>query len=267
MSGTKDAKITEKNVVFDSIKSLAQGSPFESIDNLPKGPYFIAIEGCIGSGKSVFLRKLCDVLRAQGISLQDCQEDVENWTNFGPDGDDVLGMFYDDPKGYSSIFQFLVMSSKTGRVFPFVGKTDAVGAPISIIQERCPTTDMEFARGGYERGHISPTEYQILKNMCGSITELLFNNYTVVVINIVTTAEDCMRRVETRGRLQEKSITEDYLREVIAGSERSVATMKSFGAHVVNISNPFKGIPGEDTNAVRSEFLDKAVQIALKVSK
>lgn len=72
-------------------------------------PIVLSLEGSIGSGKSTFLQILKEKL---GDDLEIFAEPVEEWKNVGEGGDNLLNLFYEDPKRWAYTFQSYAFVSR-----------------------------------------------------------------------------------------------------------------------------------------------------------
>lgn len=146
----------------------------------------ISIEGNIGCGKSTVL----SVLEADGWVTK--QEPVDEWG-------EMLSLYYKDPITWSLAFNLKVLHS-----FQKLPSGDLV------IVERSPGACRHvFGQLSYNDEHLSPASWNIFK---GYHERLGWEPDMYVYID--TPAEQCLERIEKRGRDCEQHLTLEYLHRI-----------------------------------------------------
>lgn len=155
----------------------------------------IAIEGSISSGKSTMIRGLCKHLQCQAYL-----EPVRSWST-------QLESFYKDPKRFGLSLQLKVLIS-----FLRAGKND------SALVERSPLSSRYiFGRLLHDDGLLTGTEMDTYESVYDALDPLLIQ--PTACIYVYSEPSDCFRRAAKGGRLEEASLTEQYLRKLHTAHE------------------------------------------------
>lgn len=165
----------------------------------------VAFEGIPGAGKTTLLEKLAMV--SPNITI-DC-EPIQVWQNFR--GNNVLDLYYKDPKEYAFIFQSLIQSSvfnSRRRSVPTKG--------IYLLERSLGSSFNVFSRLALDKDILTDLEFGVLheqhrvlseaETLCGIAADL----YIYLRIDPRTALE----RVRARGRKEEINVTLPYLRQL-----------------------------------------------------
>jgi deoxyadenosine/deoxycytidine kinase len=157
-------------------------------------PYFLAVAGNIGAGKSSLTRLLADRLHWKPVF-----ESVED-NPYLPD-------FYTDMKRWSFHLQmyFLANRFKHHRIIVESGE--------SVIQDRSIYEDAEiFARNLHEMGNMDQRDYDTYVSLFHVMMEFL--KPPDLLIYLRASVETLIRQIERRGRSFEKTIPREYLEKL-----------------------------------------------------
>lgn len=163
----------------------------------------LIIEGNIGAGKSTFLRLLANALDVQPVF-----ERHDKWQDVG--GGNLLDHFYQDTQRWGYTFQTYAFVSRVVEQEKFLALAD----PKPLVLERSVYSDRYcFAKNAYEMGLMSGLEWDLYKNWFSWLVE----SYTVRptgFIYLQAEPEICFKRMQTRGRHEEKTVGLDYLQRL-----------------------------------------------------
>jgi len=169
-------------------------------------PYFIAIAGNIGSGKSSLT-----ALLSQKFGWKPAYEIV--------DTNPYLADFYRDMSRWSFQLQMFFLSSR------FRNQRELMRSPYSIVQDRTIFEDGEiFARNLFLQGLMEERDYRTYLTHFETLIEYL--RAPDVLIYLRTDVPTLARRIELRGREYEKRITVDYLTQLNRTYEEWIASYK-----------------------------------------
>ena len=168
----------------------------------------ISIDGNIGSGKTTFVKELSQKLKENnGLKYIYLQEPVDEWEKVTDNNNmSLLKKFYQDVKSYAFSFQMMAFISRISLI-----RRTLETHPENhvIICERSVYTDKNvFAKMLYDQGFIEAVTYKIY-NMW--FDELIRGIRFHRVIYINTGPSSCLKRIQTRNRTGEESISEEYL--------------------------------------------------------
>jgi len=170
----------------------------------------ISLEGNIAAGKSTFLR----VLQSR-FPVSTVQEPVDKWqkisSNEGEKSDNLLDMFYKDPKRWAYTFQTYAFLSRLETQL----SKDSSPSKI-VILERSVASDKEiFASNCYRTGLFNGVEWALYSEWHEWMMKRFHPDSEVdAYVYLRTRPETCMRRLHKRGRGEEKSIPLDYLQQI-----------------------------------------------------
>ncbi len=154
-------------------------------------PYFLAVAGNIGAGKSSLTRLLAERLQWKPVF-----ESVED-NPYLPD-------FYKDMKRWSFHLQMYFLANR------FKHHRAIVESGESVIQDRSIYEDAEiFARNLHEMGNMDQRDYTTYVSLFHVMMEFL--KPPDLLIYLRASVETLLRQIERRGRSFEKSIPREYL--------------------------------------------------------
>jgi deoxyadenosine/deoxycytidine kinase len=165
----------------------------------PKTSWFI-IEGNIGCGKSTVLLLLQNEKNVEVI-----QEPVDVWKNIEDEtGENILGLFYKNPQRYAYLFQTIVFKSRMMALEPMQRQ------PIRVSERSIWTDKHIFSESCYEMGHMNTIEKSSYDLWFDWLEEKITRKPDGIIY--LRAAPDlCLDRVRQRDRLEESSVSLDYL--------------------------------------------------------
>lgn len=187
-------------------------------DHIPLKNCLISIEGNIGVGKTSFLNLL---KKALGIPFELVPEPVSEWQEFKQEGDtpdagaqNILGLFYKDPKRWAYLFQTLCFGSRIKNILPIKQQIEKDSSPKLYIFERSIESDREiFAKSFHLSGFFNETEWLLYNEFY----EFMTKQFAVSMNGIIylrAKSSICLKRCKSRARDEENSIDPEYLEEM-----------------------------------------------------
>ena len=152
---------------------------------------FVAVAGNIGVGKSTLVEMLC-----KKLGWEPFYEPVAE--------NPYLADFYEDMPTWSFHSQVFFLSHRLR------SHHDLAQHPTSVMQDRSVYEDAEvFAQNLYRNGHIQPRDYQTYRELYETVIGFL--PPPDLVIYLRASVPTLLRRIESRGRDYELTISADYL--------------------------------------------------------
>lgn len=149
----------------------------------------VCVEGNIGSGKSTLLHRL-----QQEHNVVVKEEPIGDWGK-------LIDLYYDTPTQWALPFNLKVLHS-------FCDLPDNKDRVVFV--ERSPGACRHvFGQLGYNDEHLSPAAWDVFKQYHD-----LLSWEPAVYIYIDTSPEQCLERIQYRGRACERGLTEEYLRRI-----------------------------------------------------
>lgn len=175
-----------------------------------KRRYFI-VEGNIGAGKSTFIKMLVRYLNIQVVL-----EPHEQWQNIGEKGDNLLDLFYRDPKRWAYSFQTYAFGS---RIMAYHANTSMHVYSVQVLERSVFSDRYCFAYNCYELGYMNELEWQLYQTWFG----WMIDSHVEMpdgFIYLKTDPEICYQRLIKRGRQEESGVTLEYIKGIHAKHER-----------------------------------------------
>jgi deoxyguanosine kinase len=155
-------------------------------------PRYIAVEGPIGAGKSSLAEILADALGARLV----CENPGEN---------PFLGSFYRDPKRFALSTQLFFLLQRYGQQSELLQG--------GLFEQGGVVSDYLFAKDRlFATLNLSPEELALYDRVYQSLRPRVVVPDLVVFLQART--EVLLARIEKRGRVEEKPIKPEYVREV-----------------------------------------------------
>lgn len=161
-------------------------------------PSIFFIEGNIGIGKSSAL----NVVKQLKPMWEVEDEPLANWAHV--DGDNILQLFYTDPKKHAFRFQLHVLDTFAAQLeqLRHVDTVHLIGrSPLS--------TTAVFTRAAYEQDSLTPQQYNYLTDKCHDMEQRLPKG---VHIYLRGSPELAYERMAIRRRKEEEGVSVGYLR-------------------------------------------------------
>lgn len=182
-------------------------------------PFVVAVEGNIGAGKSTLLSAI------HALCLPDVDvvfEPLEAWRSqkFG----NALQKTYENPAESTFTFQIVGLLTHAKQHIP-----PSRPFKVRFIERGLGTSFEIFAKVAHKRGHLTQVQLNILElgqEICTKGREEF--KYDIVLYLQVTPAE-CLRRIRTRNRPEEQTITLEYLQQLHDAYEEWVKTLPEGG--------------------------------------
>ncbi|EDV25930.1 uncharacterized protein TRIADDRAFT_23783, partial [Trichoplax adhaerens] len=160
----------------------------------------ICIEGNIGCGKTSMINYY-----SQMNGLMATKEPVDKWRNLGDHN--LFGLFYEDPKRWSFLFQSYVMITMYQR-----HQHVASLAKNAYLMERSVySANYCFVENLRAEKLMSDSEYRVLQAYFDHFTDAVRPQIDMIVY-LQCAPEICYERIKRRQRVEENRITLDYIR-------------------------------------------------------
>ena len=184
----------------------------------------VSVNGNIGSGKSTLLSAI-EASSSSSSILKIVPEPIEEWCRpVLEDGScSMLKAFYDDSTGVAFTFQMYVLLTRVQQIREELEKLDdALDAVLGV--ERGPWVDLDLMGVPIrESGAMTDMEWYVYESWHRAVLETL--PAMSAYVYLCAPPEQCMERVESRGRSDEKSgIDLEYLRRVHESHEAYMDT-------------------------------------------
>jgi deoxyadenosine/deoxycytidine kinase len=160
----------------------------------------ISIDGNIGSGKSVLIKRLCEL--SELGETEERREPMERWQS-------MLEKMYEDPKRWAFTFNTMVLVSQS-----MYKDTEENGKKI-YIHERSPLTCRHiFSSVQHDLGYMTGLELCLLDELYQKVAWI-----PDVIVYLSASPLTCSGRVKERARFSEDAVSIDYLEKVHAAHE------------------------------------------------
>ena len=242
------------NGVEKQVLDLQKSTDAFGVNQKIQKPIAIYIEGCIGVGKSEFIRRLqasipelkkrISAILGKEDPIIDIQlEPVKDWEDIG-----LLEAFYQDPKKYAYPFQSYAFLTR------FIRCLQNEHADVVFFERSIWADRYAFAKINYEEGNLSEMEWKIY---CKWFDQMIskFTSQTKSDLNIYLqgSLETCQKRIKKRSRNGEEGIPSDYLEKLITTHEEWL--LKSDNVEILDMNKDWLGSSEE-------EYTDTVVDIA-----
>lgn len=175
---------------------MSKGSPRE---------LWISVEGIIGAGKSTLIEGL-STLNGRETTL--VEEPVKEWINSG-----LLQKAYEKPVVYNFPAQCKFFTSRI-QGFDKIYQNTPVDKRL-FVSERCAFSDVLFWNTQLELDRLDdPMLHGIYKDMWSTFQRLQPMPNPTLFVYLRPTLDECMRRMQERGRKEELSVDIPYQEEL-----------------------------------------------------
>jgi len=211
----------------------------------------IYIEGPIGVGKSTVLNLIAKQTTGSP-AIKVLFEDVDAWTavDMG-DGENLLSSMYNSSLS-PAVFQLAVLQSRFAKLV----RTLNDPAIRVVISERGPWSEkLVFAASNLAHKEFIAYNY----TQQAMLTELfpLVGNVNVHFMYMKLSLDEVMKRIETRGREEEKEVSREYMTKLEAAYDQMEETLRREGLGVSNLTGTTRHVqinastaPGEVASAI-----------------
>ena len=210
------------------IPSRLTSSNTDTNTNTTKPTLLLSLDGNIGAGKTTLLK----ALELACPELVVVKEPVEQWMKMcDNNGQNILELFYKDPKRYSYTFQHTTLMTRISNTREALA-TAQPGAV--IVSERSILTDRNvFATMLRDQGHLNDLEWDLYTRWYGLLADA-----TPIdgVIYLTTEPDTCADRIKRRGRPGEV-IEDAYLVDLHNAHKKWVNTGDINSLHITFADN------------------------------
>ena len=209
-------------------------SPIEKL----KTKRIYVIEGNIGAGKTIFLQLIKNLVK----DAEFVEEPVNQWQNVG--GKNLLNAFYSSPERWGFSFEIYVMMTKIQSLFKAANSDKNI-----LIVERSIFSDKIFTEISYDNGKLNKMEYAMFLETLNFYINHIYPELTGIIY-LDTPVEECIKRIKSRNRPEEKNIDIKYLTDIKTKLDFYCASLK---ANVIKINGIYK--PKYDKEKIYGEIL------------
>lgn len=171
----------------------------------PMNKIIISIEGNIGVGKSTFI----SILKSKWNDCEIITEPVDMWKNLiDSNGKNILQTFYDDIPRWAYSFQNVACITRMIKMENVIRNSNAN----YIFLDRSLETDKNvFEAMLYDQGHMTQLEHQMYNLWYDFYHQYVRQQDKHIYIYLKSNVDTCIKRIKKRGRIEEESISPDYL--------------------------------------------------------
>lgn len=174
----------------------------------------VYVEGNIGVGKSTLLKYIPNRINEHRIVV--LPEPVDVWKNSG-----ALQKMYDGTV-YSGMFQMMVLVTRGANILDVIASIDAEENTVVIVERSISFGCQAFAevtmmeKNDADIYKLSAETMQVaIKNAASNIDPSFREYYLYLKVS----PEECSKRIQKRGRLEENAITYEYLENLDASHD------------------------------------------------
>ncbi len=189
-------------------------------------PKYFIVEGNIGSGKSTFLKML-----KQYLNIQMVLEPHEQWQSIGGEGDNLLDLFYKDPKRWAYSFQTYAFVS---RIMVQQSHARMQNYAVQVLERSVFSDRYCFAYNCYELGYMNALEWQLYQTWFSWLVDTYVPKPDGFIY-LRTKPEVCYERLQKRDRHEESSVSLDYINTIHQKHESWLIDKKDLSAQMEQI--------------------------------
>ena len=167
-----------------------------------KTKFIFSIEGNIGAGKTTIIHHLQRLYK--DVLL--VEEPVKEWQNL--EGENILKKKNEDMLRWGYSFEAYVLITKMNELTKVAYSDTKI-----ILIERCMLTDKAFFDVNVENNLCNPMEQAMFNNLYEFLSKNVYPKLCGIIY-LDTPVEECIRRIEERGRKEEKTIKPEYLKQL-----------------------------------------------------
>lgn len=169
-------------------------------------PIIVSIEGNIGVGKSTLLEKLQHLPNVFVLP-----EPCSTWTAMGSEKINMLELFYRNPHEHAFAFQTLTLTTRYQSLMDLINQSSfqqCSSRPIIVCERSLHSDHGVFAHMLKNSNHISESHFAINKILFQTLSQSFSLDY---IIHLQLSETECLSRIATRNRIEEGSVSLDYL--------------------------------------------------------
>ena len=165
----------------------------------PKRWYIV--EGNIGCGKSTLIQQL----KMQPEWCEVIDEPVDVWKSITDEhGENILGLFYNDPHRYAYLFQNIVFKTR------LMSLEKEQVKPVRVSERSIRTDKHIFSASCFELGYMNVIEKNIYDKWFHWLEQKIPRRPDGIIY-LKVAPEICLQRIKTRDRNEESTVSLDYL--------------------------------------------------------
>ena len=163
------------------------------------------MEGNIGVGKSTFIK----ILNSKWSNCEVVSEPVEMWKDLkDSEGKNILQTFYEDISRWAYSFQNVACITRMMKIEDTIRTSNAK----YIFLDRSLGTDKNvFEKMLYDDGKLNQIEHSMYNLWCDFYYKYVRSQENQIHIYLKASPEKCAERIRKRGRIEEESISLEYL--------------------------------------------------------
>ena len=171
--------------------------------NLPK--IIISVEGNIGVGKSTFI----NILKLKWPDCEVVSEPVDMWKEItDSNGKNILQTFYENIPRWAYSFQNVACITRMMKIEEAIRNSNSK----FIFLDRSLGTDKNvFEAMLYDQGQMNQIEHSMYNLWCDFYHKYVRSQDKQIYIYLRASPEICYERIKKRGRVEEESISLEYL--------------------------------------------------------
>ena len=163
--------------------------------------YLVYIEGNIASGKSSLIQILKNEIKE---NIECYSEPIDKWTNL--EGKNLLKEMYIDPKNKSFTLQTYIQL--TMAQIQMANQTK----PVKITERSLMSERFVFIENLFRNELLNETETEILSRWFQFLSKQIPRVNEIIYLQ--TSPETSFRRLQSRNRAEESSVTLDYIKQI-----------------------------------------------------
>jgi len=183
------------------------------------------LEGNVGVGKSTFL-----IFLKQHFNILIMNEPHDQWQNV--EGNNLLELFFLNQKRWAYTLQSYVLLTRSDQLL--FTKPDSHNQ-LSIIERSIYSGKYCFAQTAKELGWMNDLEWSLFNNLWSREIIRIQHRIPSGFIYLKAPADICLKRIKKRDRIEEKTITLEYLQHLEQKYDQWFLHKQGIDQHIANI--------------------------------
>ena len=194
----------------------------------------ISVEGNIGAGKSTFI----DILKKKWDDCEVVSEPIEMWKDLkDSNGENILQIFYKDIKRWAYSFQNVACITRMIKIENIIKNSPHK----FIFLDRSLGTDKNvFEKMLFDSGDINAVEHSMYNLWSDFYYEHVRPHENSMYIYLKCSPETSNERIKKRGRIEEESISLEYLKRLDKYHDDWLLNINSDNLIVLNCDEEFE---------------------------